>query len=199
MTADDPAAVPVRIRSEETVYQGWARFKRYTFDVRRRDGTWQRLTREIQDHGNGVSVLPVDPDRGTVLLIRQFRLAARLGDHDGMLIEACAGLIDDGETPEAAILREAEEELGYHLHDLRALFDLFTSPGAITERMAFFTARYTPADRIATGGGSAHEGEDIEVIEMTLDQAFAKVAGGEIADAKTVVLLQHLRLTGAGG
>ncbi len=193
MTGEAEADGEPRIRSVEVLSKGWATFKRVVFDLKRRDGTAHTLTREIQDHGNAVAVLPFDVDRRTVLLARQFRLAAYLSGHHGMLVEACAGIIDGDETAEAAIRREAEEELGVRLHDLVPVFNLFSSPGSLTERMVLFTARYTPADRIAAGGGAAREGEDIEVIELPLDEAFAKVDSGEIVDAKTVVLVQHLR------
>jgi len=183
----------VRILTREALSKGWATLTRYVFDLHRRDGSWQRLTREVQDHGNAVAVLPVDRDRGTVLLVRQFRLPAHLNGHDGMLIEACAGIVDPGESAEAAVVREAEEELGYRLHDVEPIFDAFVSPGSVTERMVYCTARYTPADRVSPGGGAAHEGEDIEVIEMTIDAALAAIADGEIVDAKTILLFQHLR------
>jgi nudix-type nucleoside diphosphatase (YffH/AdpP family) len=199
MSADAGRGAPARIRSEQILAKGWATFKRVVFELRRRDGGWRTLTREIQDHGNAVAVLPVDADRGTVLLVRQFRLAAFLAGHDGMLIEACAGIIEEGESAEAAVRREAAEELGCHLHDLVAVFDLFTSPGSLTERMVLFTARYAPADRIAAGGGAQHEGEEIEVVEMSIDEATAKIASGEIVDAKTVILVQHLQLTRGAG
>ena len=188
-----PATAIARVRSQEILAQGWATFKRVTYDFRRRDGSWWTIVRDIQDHGHAVAVLPVDRERGTVLLARQFRLAAFLGGHHGMLIEACAGIVDDGETATEAVHREAEEELGYRLHDLAVVHEVFTSPGSLTERMALFTAGYTPADRVAAGGGAEREGEDIEVVEMTLDEAAGKVAGGEIVDAKTIVLIQHLR------
>ncbi len=186
------SGTPVSVRSVEILYRGWATFKRVIFEIAGRDGSARTLTREIQDHGNAVAVLPFDRERGTVLFARQFRLAAFLAGHDGMLIEACAGLIDDGETAEAAMRRETEEELGYRLHDPTPVFDLFTSPGTLTERIVLFTARYTPADRIGPGGGASHEGEDIEVIEMGLAEAAAAIAAGGIVDAKTVVLVQHL-------
>jgi len=198
MTADDGAGPKIRIRSEEVLWRGWSSFTRYVFDLRRRDGSVETLAREVQDYGNAVAVLPIDPARGTVLLVRQFRLPAYLSGGDGMLIEACAGLIDGDETPEAAALREVEEELGYRVRDLVRVADAFVSPGAITERIVYFTARYAPADRVSTGGGAAGEGEDIEIIEMPLDDALAAIADGRIADAKTIILLQQARLAAAG-
>jgi nudix-type nucleoside diphosphatase (YffH/AdpP family) len=130
-----------------------------------------------------------------VLLVRQFRVPACLNGHDGYLIEACAGLLDDRDA-EAAIRKEAEEELGYRLGKVDRVFDVFMSPGSVTERLVFFTALYSPADRISDGGGAADEGEDIEVIELRLDEAIAMIARGEIADAKTIMLLQHAALAG---
>lgn len=182
----DPA--PVRILSEEILSSGWGRLTRYTIAYTRRDGTSQTLTREIYDHGHGSAVLPVDTNRGTVLLVRQFRLAARLQGGSGFLVEVCAGLNDDL-TPERAIRKEAEEELGCHLGDLSHCLDVFMSAGSLTERLSLFTARYTPADRFSAGGGAAGEGEDIEVLEMPLDEALAMIARGEIVDAKTIILL----------
>jgi nudix-type nucleoside diphosphatase (YffH/AdpP family) len=198
---------PIRILKTEILSDDWARLTKYTFERRHRDGAWHSHVHQAYDRGNGVVVLPHDPDRGTVLLVRQFRLPVFLNGGpsqagpsgnsggDGMLIEACAGLLDV-EDPEAGIRREAEEELGYRLRELTQIFDLFTSPGSVTERIIFFTARYSPADRVFAGGGAAHEGEDIEVLEMGLTQALAMAGRGEIRDAKTILLLQHLKLQG---
>ena len=125
--------------------------------------------------------------------MRQFRYPAFVTGHTEPLIEACAGLLDEND-PETAIRKEAEEELGYRLRDIRHIYTPFMSPGSVTERLSFFTADYTPADRISDGGGSPEEGEDIEVLEMTLDDALAAIADGRIVDAKTIMLIQHLKL-----
>jgi nudix-type nucleoside diphosphatase (YffH/AdpP family) len=172
----------------------WYVLRKATFDFLHRDGRWTREVREAYDRGNGVVVLLHEPSASTVLLTRQFRLPAFVNGHaDGMLIEAPAGL-DDGDDPEDAIRREAEEETGVRITEVRRLFDLFMSPGSVTERVAFFVAAYTQADRVSAGGGLSHEGEDIEVIEMPLVEALAMVDRGQIADAKTVLLLQWARL-----
>jgi nudix-type nucleoside diphosphatase (YffH/AdpP family) len=196
MTAGDGRP---RILSTEVLWQGWTTFSRITFDIDTRAGERRTLVREIQNHGDSAAVLPFDPQRRSVLLARQFRLAAHIAGEDGMLLEACAGLIDDGETAADAARREAEEELGCRLHDVTEVFRLFTSPGSLTERVTLFSATYRPEDRVALGGGASGEGEDIEVVEMPLKEALAKCARGEIADAKTVILLQHLRRSTSGG
>lgn len=185
---------PVRIRAVQVLYDGWAVLKSVAFDLRRRTGEWQSQDHLAVDVGDGVAVLPYDPERGTVLLVRQFRICAHLAAGDGFLIEACAGKLDD-DTPEVCAKREAFEELGYRLAKVEQLFKAFMSPGALTERLTFFLAPYTPADRVSGGGGHADEGEDVEVLELTLGDALAKV-GGEIVDAKTILLLQSLAASG---
>ncbi len=189
----DTSDAPVRILKQEILADDWARLTKYTIDYRRRDGAHETQIRQVYDRGNGACILPHDLERGTVLLVRQFRLPAHVAGHDPYLIEACAGLLDDLD-PEAAILKEAEEELGYRLRNVVRVFDLFMSPGSVNERLAFFTAGYSPADRISAGGGAAHEGEDIEVLELALDEALRMAGRGEIADAKTVILLQQAAL-----
>ena len=185
----------IKIRSDELLSHNWGRLRKITFDITRRDGVVEKQVREVYDRGNGAAILPIDPGRGTVLLVRQFRMPVYLNDHDGYLIEACAGLLDDldGET---AIRKEAEEELGYRIGDVHRVGDAFMSPGSVTERLTLFTAHYSPADRISDGGGSAHEGEDIEVIELPLEKALAMIATGEILDGKTIMLLKHAKLAG---
>lgn len=167
--------------------------QRATFQAQHRDGTWATHHREVYDRGNGVAILLTDPAAGTVVLTRQFRAPAYLNGHpDGMLWEVPAGL-DDGEAAEAAIRREVREETGYEVAAARRLFELFMSPGAVTERITFFAADYTSGDRVGPGGGAPDEGEDIEVVELALDEAWAMVEAGEIVDAKTVILLQWAR------
>ena len=189
---------PIQIRSVEVLSNDWAVLKKFTFDYRRRDGSLERQVRQTYDRGNGAVILPYDPERGTVLLVRQFRLPAYVSGHVEPLIEACAGLLDK-DNPEACIRREAEEELGYRLRDTEPVFHIFMSPGSVTERLMFFVARYSPEDRIGLGGGDAHEGEDIEVLEITLDEALGMIDQGTIIDGKTIMLLQHIKLKGLMG
>ena len=183
----------IRIKSVEILSDDWAKLTKTTFDYRRNDGSWETQIRQTYDRGNGAVILPLDRERSTVLLVRQFRYPAFVTGHPEPLIEACAGLLDDHD-PETAIRKEAEEELGYRLRDIRHLYTPYMSPGSVTERLSFFTADYTPADRISDGGGAAEEGEDIEVLEMTLDEALQQVRDGRIIDAKTIMLIQHLKL-----
>lgn len=165
------------------------------FRHRRNDGSWQTLTRETYDRGNGAAILLHDRERRTVLLTRQFRYPAYVNGHAERLIEVVAGMLDE-DGPEEAIRREVEEEVGYRIGRPRRLFDAFMSPGAITERLTFFTAPYRPSDRISDGGGLPAEGEDIEVLEMSLDDALAMITAGQIVDAKTIILLLHAKLHG---
>ncbi len=181
----------IRIRQTRLLSDDYGILRATEFDYLRSNGRWQTLTRETYERGDAATVLPYDPVRGTVLLVRQFRFAAARPDHDGTLIETIAGLLDGGE-PDATVVREAKEEAGVQIHDLRHLFTLFMSPGVFTERVTFFTASYQAADRTKTGGGLAAEGEDIEILELSLTDALAMVRSGEIHDAKTVILLQHL-------
>ena len=191
--SDEPE---VRGLTETLLSDAWAPLKKVEFDYRRRDGRWERQTREVYARGDAATVLPYDPQRGTVLLARQFRLPIRLHGQSGHIIEACAGLLE-GDTPEACVRKEAQEELGLRLGEVEFLFHAFMSPGAITERVSFFAATYSPADRIGSGGGEAGEGEDIEVLEMTLEEAWRRVTTGEIQDGKTILLLQHRKLVAA--
>ncbi len=183
----------IRIRSQEILSDDWAILKKTTFDYRRRDGVWETQVRQTYDRGDGAAILPFDPDRGTVLLVRQFRWPAFVTGHKEPLIEVCAGLLDK-DDPETCIRKEAEEELGYRLDGVKLVFTPYMSPGSVTERLWLFAARYSPADRISDGGGAPDEGEDIEVLEMPVDDALAAISDGRIIDAKTILLLQHLKL-----
>ena len=186
---------PVRIRSVEVLSDDWAVLKKTTFDYRRRDGGWSTQVRQTYDRGDGAAILLYDPDRGTVLLSRQFRYPAYVSGHPSPLIEVCAGMLD-GDDPRTCVIKETEEELGYRISDARQVFQIFSSPGAVTERIYLFVGQYSPADRVSAGGGHAHEGEDIEVLEMPFGQAMEKVTSGEITDAKTLILLQHAQISG---
>lgn len=183
----------VRIRSVEVLSDDWYVLKKTTFDFRRRDGAWQTQSRETYDRGNGATILLYNREHRTVVLTRQFRYPAYVnGCTDGMLIEACAGLLDQ-EDPETCIRREAEEETGYHLEPVSKLFEAYMSPGSVTEKLYFFAAEYEPGSKGTRGGGEASEGEDIEVLEMTLEEAMQKVTSAEIQDGKTILLLQYAK------
>ncbi|MFS0704148.1 NUDIX domain-containing protein [Cellulomonas sp. 179-A 9B4 NHS] len=186
----------VRVVAVELLATAWHVLRRTTLDYRGSDGRWRRQQRETYDRGNGATVLLYDPDRGTVLLTRQFRFPVYVNGHpDGMLLETAAGLLDD-DDPATAIRREAEEETGVQVGALEHVFDVWTSPGSVTERLHFYAAPYTPAQRTAAGGGLAEEGEDIEVVELPFPRALAMTLTGEVADAKTIMLLQWAGLHG---
>jgi nudix-type nucleoside diphosphatase (YffH/AdpP family) len=185
----------VRVLKDELLASFWSKVRKLTISYTRRDGREETLLREVSDHGHAAAVLAIDRARRTVLLVKQMRIAAWAAGYPEPLLEACAGLLD-GDDPEECARREGEEELGYRLRNLRPVATCFASPGALTERMSLFLADYDPADRVGNGGGVVSEGEDIEVIEMGFDQAYAMIAAGGIADAKTVILLQAAKLEG---
>jgi nudix-type nucleoside diphosphatase (YffH/AdpP family) len=182
----------VEIRQVQLLSDDWGVLKKTRYALRKNDGTWIEDTRETYDRGNGATLLLYDRTRRTVVLTRQFRLPAYVNGHDGFLIEAAAGLLD-GARPEDRIAAEVEEETGYRVREVRRLWDVFMSPGSVTERLHFFVAEYDHADRIAAGGGVAEEGEDLEVLELDIDQALAMI-GSSIVDGKTILLLQYAQL-----
>ena len=183
----------VQVEKVETLSDDWYVLKKTTFRYKRRDGSWQSQSRETYDRGNGATILLYDLASRRVVLTQQFRYPAFVNGHDGLLIEAPAGLLDNA-SPEARIKAEVEEETGYRIRDVRQVFDAFMSPGSVTERLHFFVAAYTAADRVSDGGGNVDEGEDIERLEPTIDEALQMVADGRIRDAKTIMLLQYAAL-----
>src|SRR6201995_3263183 len=186
----------VIVRDVELTSDGWHVLRRTTFDYRRRDGSWTTEQREPYDRGNGATILLYAPERRPVLLTRQFRYPAYVNDHpDGLLIETAAGLLDD-DDPETAIRRETAEELGVEVGPLTHVFDAYMSPGSVTERLHFYAAPYSPADRTGDRGGVADEGEDIEIVELPVADALAMTADGRIADGKTIMLLRWAVLGG---
>ncbi len=179
----------VRIGGVEVLARAWGTLRGTGIELRRPDGSWVEQVRETYDRGNGATILLHDPERDTVLLVRQFRYPAYANGHpDGYLLEAPAGLLDD-EDAMTGILREAEEETGVRVRDAEQLFELFMSPGSVTERIGFFRASYQRGQ--ATGPAGADDAEDLEVVELSLDEAVAMIADGRIVDGKTVILLQQ--------
>lgn len=189
-SADDA----VEVRTVETLSDNHYPLHKYTFAYRRRDGTRQELRREVYRIGHGAAVLPLDPRCSTVLLTRQFRLPAHVNGDRPWMVEACAGNVEPGDASAETARKEAEQEMGCALRSLREVFTLYMSPGVSAEKLHLFTAEYAPADRSGAGGGLREEGEEIEVLELPLAEAWAMVGRGEIVDAKTVLLLQHLML-----
>lgn len=164
-----------------------------TFEWRRADGSWQTSRREVFERGSATCVLPYNLKRRTVVLVKQFRYPAYVNGYEELMIEAPAGLLD-GASPEQRIHLEAEEETGYRLRDSRKILEAFMSPGAVTEKIHFFVAEYDDEMRIGAGGGIASEGEDIEVLELSIEEALKMIADGRIVDAKTIILLQYAAL-----
>ena len=183
----------VRVREVQVLSDDWYVLKKTRFERMRRDGTWQEITRETYDRGNGATILLYNLEQRSVILTRQFRYPAYVNGHNGMLIEAAAGLLDEA-SPEERIRAEVEEETGFHVENVRRVFDAFMSPGSVTERLHFFVADYAPDSHRGAGGGNAAEGEDIEVIEMSLNEALSGINSGLIQDGKTIMLLQYAAL-----
>ncbi|MFJ2738743.1 NUDIX domain-containing protein [Streptomyces sp. NPDC087440] len=186
----------VRVQDVEVLSCDWYVLRKTTFDHRRRDGSWSRQQRETYDRGDGATILLYDAERATVLLTRQFRLPAYVNEHPtGMLLETAGGLLD-GNSPEEAIRREAAEETGHEVGAAERIFAVYMSPGSVTERVHFFAAPYAAGSATSEGGGVVDEGEDIEVVELPFKEALVMIRTGEIADAKTIMLLQWAALEG---
>ncbi len=186
----------IKIVEEETLSDNWYLLRKITFDYRRKDGRWERQSREAYDRGNGATILLHDPRRETVILTRQFRLPTYVnGNPTGMLIETCAGLLDQ-DQPEEAIRRETAEETGFRVRDVRKVFEAYMSPGSVTEKLFFYVAEYSHEDRPDGGGGV--DGEEIEVLELPFAEVVRMVADGEIMDGKTILLVQYLQLKELG-
>ena len=184
----------IRVKNVRLLSDNHYMLKTTTLEWRRADGEWQTQHRETYDRGNGAALLPYNLARRTVMLVKQFRYPAYVNGCDDLLIEAAAGLLDN-ESPEKRIRAEAEEEIGYRLRDIRKIFEAYMSPGSVTEKLHFFVGEYQPDMKIGDGGGNADEGEDIEVLELSIDEALAMIADGRIMDAKTIMLLQWARLS----
>lgn len=185
----------IRILARQTLSRGHGLLEKITLERRRFDGRLQNLWREVYDAGDGAAILLYDRSRSTVVLVRQFRLPAFLGAGKESLIEVCAGRLE-GENAERRIMQEAEEETGFAIRHPRRLFEAYMSPGSFAEKLTFFVAEYAARDRIGQGGGIEAEGEDIEILEPTLDEALLMIERGEIIDAKTILLLQYAKLAG---
>ena len=192
----DDTTTRVKLRALKVLSDGYYTLRLASFDYQRRDGAWQHQERECYDIGDAAAVLPFDKARGTVILIRQFRWPAFEWGYSRLLIEVIAGKLD-GDTPPDCITKEAMEEAGVTLSNPRLVTHCFISPGAVKERASLYLANYDSRAPRGQGGGHEHEGEDIEVLEMPLDDALKMIERGEIADMKTILLLQAAALASA--
>lgn len=186
----------IEITDTKVLSDNWYTLRKITYNYLKNDGTWEVQSREAYDRGNGATILLYNKVSKTVILTRQFRLPTYTnGNETGMMIEACAGLLDK-DNPEECIRRETEEETGYKISAVQKLFQVYMSPGSVTEIVHFFAAEYTKDMKVSEGGGVAGEHENIEVLEYDFDKAYAMIASGEIKDAKTIMLLQYAKING---
>jgi len=184
----------IEILKSEILSDNWYTLRKVTFNFQKKDGTWETQIRESYDRGNGATILLYNKETKTVILTRQFRLPTYVnGNETGMMIEACAGLLEE-ENAEECIRRETEEETGYDISAVKKVFEVYMSPGSVTEIIHFFVAEYTKDMKVNEGGGAIDEHENIEVLELDFDQAYNMIASGEIKDAKTIMLLQYAKI-----
>lgn len=184
----------VKITKTEILSDNWYTLNKVTYEKLKSNGTIETQSREAYDRGNGATILLYNKNSKTVILTRQFRLPTFInGNTTGMLIEACAGLLDN-DNPEDCIKRETEEETGYQISKVEKIFESYMSPGSVTEILYFFIAEYSKEMKTSAGGGLEEEGEDIQVLELSFDETLKMIDTGEIKDAKTIMLLQHLRV-----
>lgn len=184
----------IRIRKQELLSDNWYTLHKFTFDYQKENGEWETQEREAYDRGNGATILLYNPTNKSVILTRQFRLPTYVNGNDtGMMIEACAGLLDE-DNPEDCIRKETEEETGYRISKVRKIFEAYMSPGSVTEILHFFVAEYDDHMKVSEGGGLEEEHENIEVLEMSFEAALSMVNTGAIKDAKTIMLLQYAKI-----
>lgn len=186
----------IKIKKVEVLSENWATLRKVTYDYEKSDKTWETQVREAYDRGNGATILLYNKLAKSVILTRQFRLPTYLnGNESGMMIEACAGVLDQ-HNAEDCIRKEIEEETGYSVRDVHKIFEVYMSPGSVTEIVYFFIGEYNKAMKVNEGGGVDTEQENIEVMELPFEKAYSMIASGEIKDAKTVLLLQYAKING---
>jgi len=184
----------IKVTGSKLLSDNWYILKKITYEYTKNDGTTEIQNREVYDRGNGATILLYNRENKTVILTRQLRIPTYLnGNESGMMIEACAGLLDQ-DNPEDCIRRETEEETGYKISDIEKVFEVYMSPGSVTEIIHFFIAAYTKDMKVDDGGGLEEEQENIEVLELSFDKAIQMIKSGEIKDAKTIMLLQYAQI-----
>ncbi|MEG1228113.1 MAG: NUDIX domain-containing protein [Flavobacterium sp.] len=186
----------IKITETSLLSDNWYILNKVNFTYQKENEKIQTHVREVYDRGNGAGILLYNTTKKTVILTRQFRLPTFLnGNKTGMMIEVCAGLLDQ-DNPEECIIRETEEETGYRIKKVQKVVETYMSPGAVTEILYLFTGQYDESMKVSDGGGLDSEQENIEVLEYTFDEAYAMIESGEIVDAKTIILLQHAKIKG---
>lgn len=186
----------IRLLNSETLSEKKYLLQYITFESTYTTGQLQQHQREVYIRPQGASLLLYNPQQKKVLLCRQFRLPAWLLDHSGDVIETCAGIIDDGETAEEAVIREAEEELGYRVASVKKIGEVYPTPGAVSELIHLYIGEYSDNMKVHSGGGKADEGEDIEVLELSFNQVRNMLEKQQFTDAKTIILIQHAIING---
>jgi len=184
----------IKVITSEILSDNWGELRKVKYDFKLQDGSWQKQEREVYNRGNGAVILLYNKEKGTVILTRQLRIPTWFnGNADGMMIEACAGLLDEND-PEECIKRETQEETGYKITEVKKIMEVYMSPGSVTEIIYFFTGAYSEDMKISDGGGVEGEHENIEVLEMPFTEALEMIKKGEIKDAKTIMLLQYAQI-----
>ena len=184
----------VKIINVENLSHDYYKLDKVKFDYQTKNGKWQHQSRECYDRGDGAAILLYNPSKKTVILTKQFRMPSYLNDNnDGMMIEVCAGLLDKND-PVTCIIKEAEEETGYKINNVKKVFEIFSTPGAVTEKIYYFIAEYNDTMKVSEGGGLEEETEEIEVLEIDFNKAIEMISTGEICDAKTIILLQYAQI-----
>lgn len=184
----------VKIKSIKNLSNDWYSLDKVNFDYQLKNGKWQNQNRESYDRGNGAAILLYNTYKKTVILTRQFRMPSYLnGNNDGMMIEVCAGLLDNND-PITCIKNEVLEETGYQISKPKKILEVYSSPGAVTEIIYYFICEYTDNMKVAVGGGLEEETEEIDILEMNFNDAFKMIENGKIKDAKTILLLQYAKI-----
>lgn len=186
----------IKLISKYLLSSNWGKLFKVKYEYKLKDGSWQPQQREVYDRGNGAVILLYNRNKGTVILTEQLRIPTWFnGNIDGLMIEACAGMLDE-KDPEECIRRETEEETGYTLSEVRKVMEVYMSPGSVTEILYFFVAAYSDSMKTGKGGGVDKEHENIEVLELSFNTAMEMIENGKIKDAKTIMLLQYAKIHG---
>jgi len=185
----------VKLKNTEILSDAHYLLKKVSFDLKKKDGTWETQEREVYHHGNAATALLYNKAQRTIILTRQFRVPTYLnGNPTGMLLETCAGLLEEGEDPDETIIREIKEETGYAIDAVQKIYEAYTSAGSLTELLYLYIAEYKKEQKVSTGGGLPDEGEEIKIVELDFDEALQLMDSGGIKDVKTILLLQYARL-----